>query len=478
MKILMLAAEVAPFVKIGGLSQVIYFLSKKLSSLGHDVRIFMPSYGVIDKKKFPSKIIYEQLVVPFGKLHKNKTSCNIRLLKKKSKSPLVYFLENREYYEMRANVFAYKDDHVRFLLLSLGCLEWLLAQKKQGDWVPDLIHCHDWHTGYFIDEARRNKKYSAKLRRIPLLFTAHNFKYQGNLGFRYLAPKLRDNGKALITNKSELKLKYQNPLLRGMLYADWINTVSENHALEVLTEKYAEGLEKYTKMLRGKLSGILNGLDNTEFNPNTDPLIASNYSLRSLFKRKANKIDLQKTFGLPENSNIPLFAFVGRFSKQKGIDILLSVIKKVLNEHQVQFIFLGGGNAEYKNSLTSLQKKYPEAVSAHIYPDFKLPRKVFAGSDVTVIPSFFEPGGIVALEALRYGSVPLVHSTGGLADSIKNFNPHTQIGNGFVFNKFSSWSLFATIIRAIENYKQPLLWNKLIKNCMRSNFSWKTINQH
>ena len=479
MKILMVTAEAAPFVRVGGLSQVIYFLSKELIKQGHDVRVFMPKYGVI-KKMFKTKQVVSDLEVPFGKLNKSKVLCNVKVNHYQKNSPSTYFLENREYYELRANVFAYKDDHLRFLLLSRGCLEWLsLEQQKEDGWKPDIIHCHDWHTGYLIDEIRRNPRYSKIFSKTPTLYTVHNFKYQGNTGFKHQAPQKQDKGAKLLNTADGKKLINQNPLLRGMLYSDWINTVSKSHALEVTTTEYGEGLEKIITKMKGKLSGILNGLDNKEFNPNTDPFLENNYSNKSIEKRFPNKIDLQKTFNLPEDENAFLLGFVGRLSKQKGLDILIPVVKRFLEEFSAQFVFLGSGDGEYKNQLTRLQKKFPNNVSIHLYPDFKLPRKIFSGADAVLIPSIFEPGGIVALEAMRYGAVPIVRKTGGLADSVINFDPQAKTGNGFIFKQLSEWSLFATLVRAMTINQQPLLWKNLVSNTMQADFSWKvTANEY
>ena len=479
MKILMVTAEAAPFVRVGGLSQVVYFLSKQLVAQGHDVRVFMPKYGIIKQSLITKKFI-DGLIVPFGQLHPGQVICNIKLAKRRKSCPFTYLLENREYYELRANVFAYKDDHLRFFLLGRGCLEWLLSEQRAPDgWQPDLIHCHDWHTGYLIDEARRNPRYSTALAKIPILFTVHNFKYQGNIGFKHLEPDKQDQGQALLDTAKEQTLLSQNPLLRGMLYADWISTVSKSHVLEVMTEEYGEGLEKITTRLRGKFSGILNGLDNKEFNPSTDPFLKSNFSLTTIEKRLVNKLELQHTFGLPRNEGTMLFGFVGRLSKQKGIDLLAPAISKFLEEYKAQFVFLGGGEGEYKDALARLQTEFPENVSVHLYPDFKLPRKIFAGVDAALIPSIFEPGGIVALESMRYGAVPIVRETGGLADSVVNFNLQTKNGNGFVFKRPSAWSLFATLVKAQTVFEQPALWRRVVTNAMKSDFSWKvTANEY
>jgi starch synthase len=264
-------------------------------------------------------------------------------------------------------------------------------------------------------------------------------------------------------------------LLRGILYADVVNTVSPTYAVEAQTPEYSEGLEEVLKGVRGKLTGILNGLDTKEFNPETDPIIFRKYSLSDFpSERRENKLDLQRLFFLEENPSRPLLAVTGRLSTQKGWDLLLDVIPNLLDRRtDVQFIVLGSGEERYREEILKLQKKYPRQVGLHLRSDFRLPRKLFSGADCILMPSTFEPGGIVALEALRYGAVPLVRRTGGLNDIISDFNPVTKKGNGFSFINNDPWELYASLIEALTIYKQPLLWKKLVRNCMSSDFSWK-----
>ncbi|HWY79761.1 MAG TPA: glycogen/starch synthase [Candidatus Sulfotelmatobacter sp.] len=495
MKILFLAAEVAPFVRVGGLSQVIYFLPRALNNLGHDVRIFMPKYASIDnkqikrKKKWKLKKEIENLAVPIENFQTKSTAktpqesllCNIKFYPKTRATIHTYFLENREYYELRANLYGYKDDHIRFALLSKGCLEWLLfmedfiAKKDKRGWFPDVIHCNDWHTGYFIELARQSKRYSGLLAKIPIVFTVHNFLYQGNYDFRYGNHKEHDTGLTPLASLDSPKLQMQNALLRGILYADAVNTVSTTYAVEALTPQFGAGLEKELQGIRGKLAGILNGLDTKEFNPDTDPLIHKKYSISTFpVARRKNKIDLQRLFLLEENVNNPLFAISGRLVQQKGWDILLKMLPHLFAARKdVQLIVLGSGDEQYRDQITKLAKLYPKQIGLHLRSDFRLPRKLFSGVDIMLIPSTFEPGGIVALEALRYGAVPLVRRTGGLNDIVVDFDPINKTGNGFSFEGNDPWELFATIIEALTIYKQPHYWRKLIHNGMSYDFSWK-----
>lgn len=495
MKVLFLAAEVAPFVKLGGLSQVMYFLPRALEKLGHDVRIFMPKYASIDsrqknkKKKWKLKKEIENLAVPIDNIQtKSKVStsqesllCNIKSYPKTRTTIYTYFLENREYYELRANLYGYRDDHIRFALLSKGCLEWLLymedllAKKDKRGWLPDVIHCNDWHTGYFIEWARQSRRYSELLSKIPIVYTVHNFVYQGNYDFRYGSHKEHDKGETPLASLLSPKLQMQNALLRGILYADAVNTVSPAYAIEAQTPQYGAGLEEVLQSIRGKLAGILNGLDTKEFNPDTDPIIYKKYSISNFsLHRRENKLDLQRLFFLEEDSNIPLLAISGRLAQQKGWDLLLKVLPHLFAQRKdVQLIVLGTGEDQYRDQIMKLQKLYPKQIGLHLRSDFRLPRKLFSGVDIMLMPSTFEPGGIVALEALRYGAVPLVRRTGGLDDIIIDFDPVSKVGNGFSFTNNDPWALFAALVEALAIYKQPQLWKKLVHNAMSYDFSWK-----
>ncbi len=496
MNILFICAEVAPFVSVGGLSQVMYFLPRALQKLGNDVRIFTPKYGTMEHtspvgKSWKMKMIFENLRVPLlpnaseEQLKHDKKDffiCNVKKFKEKNKVT-AYFLENREFYELRANVFGYMDDHVRFSLLSKGCLEWLYQQSlqlsKKDEWWPDVIHCNDWHTGYCIELARRDKRYKKLFAKTAFVYTVHNFAYQGNYDYRFAQKEDYDDGTKELAAIASPQLQKQNPLKRGLLYADAVNTVSPTHAVEILTPEYAEGLDETLQKIKGKISGILNGLDIDEFNPATDPIIKQSFTEKNFNKaRKINKIELQKIFLLPIDDTRPLFAFSGRLQQQKGVDLLLEVLPHLFTEHpETQAIILGGGDDRYRNRLLALQKEYPHQLGLHLQPDFRLPRKIFSGADFLLLPSFYEPGGIVALEALRYGAVPIVRRTGGLNDIIDDFNPNTCRGNGFSFLQKSPWALYGSIIEALTIYKQSKLWKKLVINCLQADFSWVKVSR-
>lgn len=487
MKILLLSAEIAPFVSVGGLSQVMYFLPRALKNLGHDVRMFTARYGTMDKPSATKRVwklrsYLKNMRVPLqnsGSLSPS-LSCDVSFFPGGKNNPDTFFLENNEYYRMRENVFGYSDDHIRFALLSKGCLEWLfqlykLNKNLKNSWWPDIIHCNDWHTGYFIELARTDKRYKNLFAKIPIILTVHNFSYQGNYDFRFINKKEQDKGNKPLESLTSIKLKTQNALLRGILYADAINTVSPTHAVEVLTPEYDQGLTEVISAIRGKLTGILNGLDYKEFNPATDLIIKNKFNYQFFIKaREENKIALQREFLLPEDAIRPLFVVSGRLAQQKGLDLLLPMLDFLLAQRpDVQIIILGGGEIRYCERLMEIQKNFPQQVGLHLRPDFRLPRKLFSGADMILIPSIFEPGGIVALEALRYGTVPIVRRTGGLNDIITDFNPNTGVGNGFSFTNKDQWPFYTVVIEALTTFKNKILWRKLVKNCMLCDSSWE-----
>jgi starch synthase len=264
---------------------------------------------------------------------------------------------------------------------------------------------------------------------------------------------------------------------RGIIYSDLVNTVSETYASEILTKDYGEGLDDLLKEVRTKIFGILNGLDYQELNPATDRLIASNFTISNLRKRSENKIHLQREFNLDISESTPLLGMVGRLDEQKGIDLLFPILDALVSEFNAQLVVVGGGDPKYRTFFEETSKKFPKKVGCHLMSDFTLARHIFAGSDLFLIPSKFEPCGITQMEAMRYGAIPVVRKTGGLCDTVQNFDPVTDTGTGFVFEKFHSYNLFGAIIRGLETYKHKIIWNGLVKRAMRSDFSWEASAQ-
>ncbi|MCG2685938.1 glycogen synthase [Candidatus Parcubacteria bacterium] len=469
LKVLMVGAEVSPYANVGGFSRVTSYLSRALCQLGHDVRLFMPKFGLIDEEKYPMEVVLEGLKVPTGQ-GKEPTYliCNVKRNQLPGAAP-VYFLENMEYYEKRANVYGYSDDPLRWALLSRGALEFL----KLSSWTPDIIHAHDWHTGAVANYLRKARNRNNKLSSVATVFTIHNLQFQGIFDHRNIPELDLDDGRAQIASLFSERLKKQNFMRRAILYSDVVNTVSETYSREILTPEYGEGLDRLLLEVRSKLSGIVNGLDHEEFDPATDKLVPVNFDVRSLDRRVENKIALQKEFSLPQNPEIPIFAYVGRLDSQKGLDLVGEVLPPFLKDFDAQFVEVGGGDGKYIEILKKLKEKFPRQVGIHPMSNFTLPRLVFAGSDVLLLPSKFEPCGIVQLEAMRYGAIPIVRATGGLADTVEDFDPQTGRGTGFVFKNFDRWAFFAQVVRAFETYRHKKTWRKLQQNAMQKDFSWE-----
>jgi starch synthase len=475
LKILHVAAEVSPFSSVGGLSGVVSYLSKAMAERGHDVRIFMPKFGTINEKKYPLELVYKGLKVPTGyKKEDNQPNhliCNVKKYVTED-NVTVYFLENMEFYEKRSNVYAYSDDHIRWALLSYGALKYI---AECIDWSPDIVHAHDWHASLVPNIIATNyKKTHTCLEHVCTVLTIHNMQFQG-LEVDPTSQLNFDDGKSDIPRLFSDRLKKLNFLRRGILYSDLVNTVSEGYARQILTPEYGCGLDKLLMELRSKLFGVVNGIDYEKFDPENDPLLAANFNIKNLKERLKNKTKLQKEFGLEENAAIPLFGYVGRLDHQKGVDLMLEVVEKFLKDFNAQFVLVGSGDGGYEKMANKLMDKFPGQVGAHTYANFTLPKLVFAGSDIMLMPSRFEPCGIVQMEAMRYGAIPIVRATGGLDDTVQDFNPSSLEGNGFKFKDFDGWSLYGQMVRAAETYRNKEDWACLQKNAMSEDFSWAEI---
>ena len=474
LKVLHIGAEVAPFSTVGGLSRVVSYLSKALVNKGHDVRVFLPKFGSIDESKYKLELIHKGLKVPTGvakgNVGKTTLTCNVKKFVTED-NVQVYFLENMEYYEKRSNVYGYSDDCIRWSLLAQGALVYV---KKHMQWKPDIIHVHDWHTALVPNIIYEQYSKNPYLEDIATVLSIHNINFQGqavdsssDLNF--------DDGKSSIPSFYSKRLRSINFLKRGILYADLVNTVSEGYARELLTKEYGAGLNKLLLEVRSKLFGVVNGIDTDRINPRTDQLLDANYDIDTIDLRSKNKMKLQKEFGLKEDPTVPMFAYVGRLDHQKGVDLIIEVMDKFLRDFDIQFVLIGGGDGNLEKKVKDLAKEYPNKVGAHPYPNFTLPHLVFGGADVMLLPSRFEPCGLVQLESMRYGLIPIVRAIGGLDDTVEDFNPLTLEGTGFKFKEFDGWSLYGQMVRAIETYRNPTVWRKIQQNAMEKDFSWNKV---
>ncbi len=481
-KILFVAPEASPFAKAGGLGEVMFALPRALQKLGYDVRVMIPRYAGIDLDKLHLTMEYAGLEVPTGATGDKETepeflTCNVRKYSpaerkgSKKKLPVVtYFLENEEYYEKRSNVYGYSDDAVRWALLCRGVLEFF---RKSKEWTPDVIVASDWQTGFLSQYLRTEYKDNPTLSSIATVFMIHNLYYQGLFDHHFVSEMEFDDGQSTLPSFFDPRFLKINGMRRGIMNSDVITTVSPTYAQEIMTKAFGELLDDLLKERRSRVYGVLNGIDYEDFNPETDTHVPKQYSEKTLSHREKNKLELQARFGLPKNPDVPVVAIVSRLVEQKGFDLLFMVIEPLLKELKFQLVILGSGEAKYMGFFKELADKYPEQVSAHLTFDSILPRLIYSGADMALIPSRFEPCGLVQMEAMRYGVVPVVRSTGGLADSVKDFNAATGEGTGFTFSQFDSLSLAIALTRACEYYRNPTVWKTIQKQAMEQDFSWE-----
>ncbi len=445
------SAEIAPFAKAGGLADVVGSLPPALKKLGCDVRLIMPLYEFIDRKKYKLKKIYSNIEIPSGV---RIVTVNLWQVSLPGTRIPVYFIEAPKYF-IGKPVYIKGGNPERFLFFSLACLYITPIIKFK----PDIVHCHDAHMA-LIPDILKNTNYLF-LEGIKTLFTIHNIKYQGkaeidilstgNLGKSFLRSLSRD------TQDGDI-----NFIAQGILNADIINTVSKTYAKEITTPAYGHGLDNIIRKRRKDLHGILNGIDINFFNPATDKYIKQKYSIKTLLKKINNKLYLQEKLGWPRDERIALVGFISRLVQQKGLEL----ITKELCNLNCQFVLLGTGWERYEKHVKDLARKYPKKFSAKVIFDIKLAQQIYAGSDIFLMPSWFEPCGLGQMIAMRYGTVPVVRATGGLTDTVDS-----QVG--FSFKEFSASNLYKTLNQALDVYYQkPKKWRQLQINGMKKDFSW------
>ncbi len=478
LKVLLVAPEAAPFVKAGGLGEVMYSLPHALSDQGFDARVMIPRYAGIDLEKYPLGMEMEGLLVPTDRENDSEPEhliCNVKKFvpsgRESGKMPVVsYFLENEEYYEKRSNIYGYGDDPIRWALLSRGVLEFVRLTK---DWVPDVIVASDWQTGFLVNYLRTTYRKDPRLSKISVIFSIHNLYYQGVFDHRFVSEMDFDDGTSSIPSFFNPRLLKINMMRRGILYADLISTVSPSYAKEIMTPEYGELLDGLLRERRSRLYGVLNGIDYDTFNPSTNVNLKKNYTSRSVEARKENKEELQGRLGLNRDREVFVLGIVSRLIEQKGFDLLFSVASPLLKELKFQLAVLGAGDSKYMSFFQELESKFPGQVAAHLVFDSALPHLFYAGCDAILIPSKFEPSGLTQMEAMRYGATPIARKTGGLADSVEDYSPKTNSGTGFLFREFDSMSLVIAVTRAFEIYGNPVAWRELQSRSMRADFSWK-----
>ena len=463
LKILQLSAEVVPFAKTGGLADVVGSLPKALKQLGHDVRVVMPRYGRVGIKKFGLKKKLARFPVPLGESEEPTAILEGTI----GDDVPVYFVENARLYD-RDGIYMYPDDAERFIFFCRAGLELC----KQMDWRPDILHCHDWHTAMVPNWMKTVYKDDPFFAQTATVYTVHNLAYQGIFGYRVLEiAGVAEHGFIVHPDTADLN-QVVDFMARGILFADMINTVSETYAQEILTPEYGEGLDPLLRDRRDRLFGILNGIDTEVLNPATDPHIAMNFDVNTLDRRGVNKAALQAEAGLPERPDVPLIGIISRLADQKGFDLISAIADPLMKHVECQFVLLGTGDQKYHDMFERLVKRYPNKMGIFLTFNTPLAQRIYAGSDMFLMPSRFEPCGLGQLISMRYGSVPVVRATGGLADTVEDYDPRTGEGNGFSFEAYDAMALYTVLVRATETYKHGDVWQQLTLRGMEADYSW------
>ena len=462
MKILFVTSEANPFIKTGGLADVSFALPKALHEKGEDVRIIMPKYEDISED-FTSKMT--QLATYGVSVGWRNQYCGLQYLTYDGIP--VYFVDN-EYYFKRHGCYGYFDDGERF---SYFCRAVMESVKYMDDFYPDVVHCNDWQTGMvplYLSEIYKDRPEFSKAKSV---FTIHNLKYQGVFSHSVIQ-ELLGIGEEYF---SEDKIKFYDGISfmkAGIVYADKITTVSKTYAKEIQTAYYGEGLDGLLRQKSAKLVGITNGIDYSSNDPKKDKYIV-NYGLTTLKNKAVNKEMLQQLAGLPVNSDVPVIAMVTRLVKQKGLDLVTRVIEDILKMN-VQLIVLGTGDNDSQDFFEYYASSYPAKIASFIQFNNAIASKVYAGSDILLMPSLFEPCGLSQMIAMAYGTLPLVRETGGLSDTVIPYNEFTGDGNGFSFTNYNAHDMLNVIEYAVSCYQDKKTWTKLVKNAMRTKFEWKT----
>ncbi len=457
LKIMFVSAEVAPYAKTGGLADVAGSLPQKLAEMGHDVRVVLPGYKEID-----ADLNY---VTDFDvEMGDRKVTCIVKQVR--DADCTTYTLNNYHYY-YRCGIYCHIDDGERFAFLCKASLEFL----KATDFKPDILHLNDWHVGPAALLLREQyQKKDPFYQGIKTIFTIHNLEYQGHFN-KNMMNVLNLPEELFVPDGVEFYGVF-NFLKAGVVYSDKISTVSKTYAEEILTPQYGERMEGVLQSRKEDLYGIVNGIGEEVFNPTKDPLIDYPFNEKNLSGKTENKKALQKKMGLPQK-DVPLIGVVHRLVNQKGLDLVLKGFPQMM-AMDVQFVLLGIGDPEIENSFLKYMEKYPTQTSVRIEFNEELAHKIYAGCDMFLMPSVFEPCGLGQMISLHYGTIPVVRETGGLKDTIVDLNRDFDNGNGFTFREMTVEAFLDAIKRAVKTYRDdPGTWLELVRKGMKSDFSWE-----
>ena len=463
MKVLYVASEAVPFCKTGGLADVAGTLPKALKEAGVDVRVILPKFGAISEKyRNDMEHVYD------GNVNVSWRTKYVGIDKYELDGVTYYFVDNEEYFN-RDGFYGYDDDAERFSFFCRAILNSLEAM----DFWPDVINANDWHAALVPVLLKLEHQGDERYANIKTIFTIHNLKYQG------VFPKtVMDDILGLdwqYFNNGDLEFyDAVNYMKGGIIYADYVSTVSKTYAQEIQYEYFGEHLDGLLRKRRDDLYGIVNGIDYDTYNPATDKNLFFNYDSTNNFEKKCdNKEKLQELLNLPRGRKIPMVSMVTRLVAAKGLDLVVRMMDELLQHEDFQFVLLGTGDKVYEDWFKGLAWRFPNKVSANILFNYQLAQRIYASSDIFLMPSNYEPCGIGQLVAMRYGAVPVVRETGGLKDTVQQYDKYAKSGNGFVFSNYNAHEMMYSLKRALSTYGSFEIWSQIEQNAMNSDYSWK-----
>jgi len=457
-RVALLTSEAFPFAKTGGLADVSGALPKALNEHDVDARLILPLYDQIDRKLVNGEAIEDIRVEWRGQIR------TTRAWQSDAAGAPAYLIEAPEFFA-REGIYGHNDDHIRFAFFSRAAL----ALLKRLDWQPDVVHGNDWPCGFAMMELRARKRYEEFFRNSKSVFSLHNVGYQGLFDATdlwWLGFGDPPDGDDFMLDRTASALK------GGIIAADWLSTVSPTYAREIQAPRQGHGLDWLLRARSSRLVGITNGVDYDVWNPETDPHIAVNYSSEDLSGKRECKIDLLRRFDLPQEPERPILAIISRLVTQKGYDLITQLSDAILQTGSF-FIALGAGAREYEDFLQRWHDRAPKQVGIYKgYAGEPLAHQIEAGADIFLMPSRYEPCGLNQMYSMRYGTAPVVRATGGLQDTVQEYNPNDGTGTGFKFGPYEAGAFLEKIRRALYFYRRPEAWKKIQLNGMQLDNSW------
>lgn len=464
LNICFVASEVAPFAKTGGLADVSSALPLYLFQQGHDIRVFMPLYGSIERSHLQPLTEVSNIPLTLGSHH---YAFSVYKTAKDDELP-VYFIDCAPLYQRRQLYTNDVDEHLRFAVFCQA----VLTTCQYLQWAPNIFHCNDWQTGLLPIYLQTLYLWDSLFEDSRTLLSIHNIGYQGIFPSWILSDLGLINSPERL-HQEDMHHGHINFLKTGLLYASKLSTVSPTYAEEICTAAYGMGLESLLLQRHADLIGILNGVDYDEWSPQTDPHIPYHFSAQDLSGKEKNKQDLLAQLHLKAAEEVPLLGVVSRLASQKGFDLLLAVLPEILQTHDIRLIVLGSGEPYYEAFFEWLQQQYPDTVCFYKGFNNELAHRIEAASDIFLMPSLYEPCGLNQMYSLKYGTIPVVRKTGGLADTVKLFDPASGSGTGVVFDHYDVQGLHWGIETALAFYHNRPAWQQMQQNAMAQDFSWQ-----